>query len=133
MEYARRTMILEAVITVSFAQLNASWNTSDALIANISLMSASSAKNKPSFSASRLRAGLETLYWEGVRLELECILRALKTVRQPENEKELINLFDTCDGTVFGFEKFVDQVSEESQQFAEKYGKDRSRVLFVDC
>lgn len=102
------------------------------VIATISLMSASSARNKPSFSASRLRAGLETLYWEGVRLELECIIRALKTIRQPENEKDLENLFDTCDGTVFGFEKFVDQVSEEYQQFAEQYGKDRPRVPFLD-
>jgi len=60
---------------------------------------------------------LENLYWTGVEHELESILLALRAWQRPENSK--VELEDERDSFIHGFDTFIDQVSEESRQFAE--------------
>jgi hypothetical protein len=64
---------------------------------------------------------LEALYWEGVRGELENILRTLNTWDKPDFSS--VRVDDEDDDFIHGFDTFIDQVTEESRAFAIRYGK----------
>ncbi len=64
---------------------------------------------------------LETLYWEGVRGELENIIRTLNTWQKPEFSD--VKVDDEDDIFIHGFDTFLDQVTEESRAFAIRYGE----------
>jgi len=63
---------------------------------------------------------LENLYWEGVRGELEIIIRTLR-IWQQQNYSSVV-LDDENDDFIHGFDTFIDQVSQESRAFATRYG-----------
>src|SRR6266699_5984418 len=63
---------------------------------------------------------LEKLYWEGVRGDLENIIRTLKIWQRPEFSN--VSVADEEDSFVHGFDTFIDQVTEESRAFAIRYG-----------
>jgi hypothetical protein len=63
---------------------------------------------------------LEALYWEGVRGELENILRTLNTWHKPDFSS--VRVDDEDDDFIHGFDTFIDQVTEESRAFAIRYG-----------
>jgi hypothetical protein len=71
---------------------------------------------------------LESLYWEGVKGELEIIIRTLRTWQQPQYSSVVMH--DENDNFIHGFDTFIDQVSQESRAFAARYGKSR-RLLFL--
>lgn len=62
-----------------------------------------------------LLSELEQLYWIGVEHELESILLTLKTW---EEHKQ--TLPEESDNFVHGFDTFIDQVNEESREFADR-------------
>lgn len=66
---------------------------------------------------------LETFYWDGVKAELENILRTLKVWQQPEFAN--VSIDDDIDDHVHGFDTFIDQVSQEARAFAIRYGERR--------
>ncbi|KAF7551937.1 hypothetical protein G7Z17_g4673 [Cylindrodendrum hubeiense] len=59
---------------------------------------------------------LETLYWEGVKADLENIIRTLKVWQQPEYADVVVD--DEDDDQIHGFDTFLDQVSREARQHA---------------
>ncbi len=63
---------------------------------------------------------LEKLYWDGVRGELENIIRTLKAWQQAELAD--VTVTDPADDFIHGFDTFIDQVAEESREFALRYG-----------
>ena len=63
---------------------------------------------------------LNKLYWDGVKGELEVIIRTLRTWQQPQYQSVIIN--DENDDFVHGFDTFIDQVSQKSRAFAHRYG-----------
>ncbi|KIN07110.1 hypothetical protein OIDMADRAFT_67317, partial [Oidiodendron maius Zn] len=65
-----------------------------------------------------LLAELEQLYWAGVEHELESVLETLKTWQSHRLSE--ITLVDESDNFVHGFDTFIDQVSEESREFADQ-------------
>lgn len=62
---------------------------------------------------------LDKLYWDGVKGELELIVRTLRAWQQPQNK--LVVLDDEKDDFIHGFDTFMDQVSKESRDFATRY------------
>lgn len=64
---------------------------------------------------------LEKIYWDGMKNELEVILLTLK--RWQEAEYSSVLLDDETDDFVHGFDTFIDQVSQQSRAFADRYGK----------
>ncbi|KAM5444216.1 hypothetical protein MferCBS31731_000733 [Microsporum ferrugineum] len=66
---------------------------------------------------------LEHFYWEGIKGELENIIRTLKAWEQPELASVAIE--EEQDNHIHGFDAFIDQVSQESRAFAIRYGKKR--------
>ena len=73
-----------------------------------------------------LLAELEQLYWTGVEHELASVLFTLRTWQSHEFSK--ITLADESDDFVHGFDTFIDQVSEESREFADQVGKLKDQV-----
>ncbi|RAL11933.1 uncharacterized protein BO97DRAFT_478319 [Aspergillus homomorphus CBS 101889] len=71
-----------------------------------------------------LLSELESLYWYGVKLELENIIRTLNIWQQPEFTD--VTVEDEHDNEVHGFETFIDQVSQETRAFARRYGDDKA-------
>lgn len=71
---------------------------------------------------------LEQLYWTGVEQALESVVITLKAWESDKLNE--VALPDESDNFVHGFDTFIDQVSEESQQFANqiRVKKDRGRV-----
>jgi hypothetical protein len=69
----------------------------------------------------KLQDQLEQLYWEGIKGELENLVRALKAWEQPEFAA--VASEDELDDHIHGFDTFLDQVSQESRAFAIRYGK----------
>jgi len=67
-----------------------------------------------------LRQELTSLYWEGVKRELEVILLTLKKWQEPEYSSVVLD--DEKEKFVHGFDTFIDQVSQESRAFAIRYG-----------
>ena len=70
---------------------------------------------------------LETLYWQGVRGELENILITSKHWQQPCHQSVTVPAEEEED-SIHGFDTFIDQVSQESRAFATRYG-----MLALDC
>ena len=71
---------------------------------------------------------IEEMYWDGVRRELEIILLTLKQWQEQEGGPVTIPDESEVD-FIHGFDTFVDQVCEESRNFARRYG--RSRRAFM--
>ncbi|KAM0425121.1 hypothetical protein ACHAPT_009681 [Fusarium lateritium] len=67
-----------------------------------------------------LLAELQSLYWEGVKAELENIVRTLKAWQQPECSD--VSVSEEDDTHIHGFDTFLDQVSQEARAFAKRYG-----------
>ncbi len=63
---------------------------------------------------------LEKLYWEGVKGELENILRTLEIWQRPEFSD--VKVADEEDTFVHGFDTFIGQVTKESREFAIRFG-----------
>ena len=63
---------------------------------------------------------LHELYWDGVKAELEVIIRTLRTWQQPHYKSVVLD--DESDDFVHGFDTFIDQVSQKSRAFATRYG-----------
>ncbi|SPQ20773.1 c9995225-d21e-49de-9587-fd45d7d956d4 [Thermothielavioides terrestris] len=70
---------------------------------------------------------LETLYWEGVRGELENIIRTLNTWQKPDFSH--VKVDDEDDDFIHRFNTFIDQVTEESRAFAIRYGKLKEKEM----
>lgn len=70
---------------------------------------------------------LEKLYWDGVRGELENIIRTLKIWEKPEFSG--VSVPDEEDTFIHGFDTFIDQVTEGPREFAIRYGT-RTRTDF---
>ncbi|KAG4254148.1 hypothetical protein FPRO06_11440 [Fusarium proliferatum] len=64
---------------------------------------------------------LESLYWDGVKAELENIVRTLKAWQQPEFAD--VSIEDEDDDLIHGFDTFLDSVSQQSRAHAIRYGK----------
>lgn len=64
---------------------------------------------------------LQKMYWDGVKRELAHILLTLRQWQQPKFAST--TLTDENDDFIHGFDTFVDQVSERSRDFAERYDK----------
>jgi hypothetical protein len=64
---------------------------------------------------------LQHMYWLGVRRELMEIVRTLKEWR--DDELKDVALDDEKDHKIYGFDTFIDQVSEVSRGFAVEYGQ----------
>jgi hypothetical protein len=62
---------------------------------------------------------MQKMYWEGVRRELLPILLTLRKWQQSEFAET--TLVDEKDDFIHGFDTFVDQVSETSRGFADRY------------
>lgn len=71
-------------------------------------------------ASAHLQSELETLYWYGVRLELENTIRTLKTWQQSEYTDVAVD--DEHDNNLHGFDTFIDQVTQETRAFAIRYG-----------
>ncbi|KAI9779636.1 MAG: hypothetical protein M1839_007301 [Geoglossum umbratile] len=64
---------------------------------------------------------LTSLYWEGVKRELEVVLLTLKKWQEPEYSSVVLD--DEKENFIHGFDSFIDQVSQESRAFAVRYGE----------
>uniref|UniRef100_A0A0D2Y5A2 Uncharacterized protein n=1 Tax=Fusarium oxysporum (strain Fo5176) TaxID=660025 RepID=A0A0D2Y5A2_FUSOF len=64
---------------------------------------------------------LESLYWDGVKAELENIVRTLKAWQQPEFADVAIE--DEDDDLIHGFDTFLDSVSQQSRAHAIRYDR----------
>ncbi|KAH8587283.1 hypothetical protein B0O99DRAFT_556899 [Bisporella sp. PMI_857] len=64
---------------------------------------------------------LTSLYWEGVKRELEVVLLTLKKWQEPEYSSVVLD--DEEEKFIHGFDSFIDQVSQESRAFAVRYGE----------
>jgi hypothetical protein len=60
------------------------------------------------------------LYWDGVKAELENIVRTLKAWQQPEFAD--VSIEDEDDDLIHGFDTFLDSVSQQSRAHAIRYG-----------
>lgn len=64
---------------------------------------------------------LQKMYWAGVKRELGHIILSLKKWQTPDYASVILS--DEQDDFIHGFDTFVDQVSETSREFAERYEK----------
>lgn len=64
---------------------------------------------------------LDEMYWEGLKGELENIIRTLRIWQQPEFDD--VKIEDEADDHIHGFDTFLDQVSQESRDHAIRYGE----------
>ena len=66
---------------------------------------------------------LEAMFWDSVRCELKEIIRTLRGWQGADlNEVELE---DEEKGEIYGFDTFIDQVSESSREFSIEHGSYR--------
>lgn len=70
---------------------------------------------------------LQSLYWGGVRREVAQMILTLREWQQPQYSS--LKLEEESNFHFEGYEHFVDQVSESSRLFAQKYSQDRLRML----
>jgi hypothetical protein len=72
------------------------------------------------------------MYWAGVKQELSVILLTLK---EWQREKYATVAVDgESDMSVYGYDTFIDQVSETSREFAERYCKcDPVNIDSIKC
>ena len=81
-------------------------------------------------SSEILLPEIEEMYWNGVKRELEVLLLSLKQYQEHQQQQqqqqqgdESITLPDEIEvDFVHGYDTFIDQVSEESRKFANRYG-----------
>lgn len=64
---------------------------------------------------------LEEMYWNGIKDELENIIRTLRIWGQSEFAD--VKIEDEDDDDIHGFDTFLDQVSQEARAHALRYGK----------
>lgn len=62
---------------------------------------------------------MKSMYWQGVKRELGQIILTMKKWQSPEYAATILR--DEEDNFIHGFDTFVDQVSEKSRQFAQRY------------
>jgi len=63
---------------------------------------------------------LEEMYWEGIKDELENIIRTLHIWQRPEFDD--VEIEEETDDNIHGFDTFLDQVSLEARIYAVEYG-----------
>lgn len=68
-----------------------------------------------------VRNEIEKLYWEGVKGELENIIRTLKAWQAPEYSEAFTQ--ENEDEPLHGYDTFIDQVSQETRALAIRYGE----------
>jgi hypothetical protein len=68
-----------------------------------------------------LLSELESMYWNGVKRELKHITLTLKAWEQPELANTVLE--DEINNEICGFDTFIDQVNEDSRDFALQYGQ----------
>ena len=81
--------------------------------------------------SDHLLTELENLYWDGVRGELENIIRTLRTWQRPEFASVAAD--DEEDDFIHGFDTFLDQVSQQSRAFAIRYGLSNLVMVLSVC
>lgn len=64
---------------------------------------------------------LEGMYWEGIKGELENIIRTLRIWQRSEFKD--VEIKDETDDEIYGFDTFIDQVSQEARAYAIRYGE----------
>lgn len=64
---------------------------------------------------------LESLYWEGIRRELENIIDTLR--QWQESDLSGVSLEEEIDNCIHGFDTFLDQVNGDSREFAALYSQ----------
>jgi hypothetical protein len=62
---------------------------------------------------------MEDMYWAGVKQELSVILLTLKEWQRPKYSAILVE--GERDLVIAGYDTFIDQINESSQDFAERY------------
>ncbi|KAI9765544.1 MAG: hypothetical protein M1839_005486 [Geoglossum umbratile] len=67
-----------------------------------------------------LMVRMREMYWAGVKHEMALILLTLREWQRPKYAS--IILQDENDSDIHGYDTFVDQVNEDSREFAERYG-----------
>lgn len=67
-----------------------------------------------------LASELEKLYWDGVRDELENIVRTLRTWRQNKYPADEPDPYENYD--IEGYDTFINQVNGHVREFALQYG-----------
>lgn len=72
---------------------------------------------------------LENFYWQGVKAELENIMRTLKAWQEPDLSD--VAMDDENDDHIYGFDTFIDQVSREARQYANHQRKKRESKSFM--
>lgn len=70
-----------------------------------------------------LAAGLQSLYWDGVRKELAQMILTLREWQLPQYSN--VKLEEEAQLQAEGYEHFINQVSESSRDFAQKYSQER--------
>jgi soluble cytochrome b562 len=60
------------------------------------------------------------MYWDGVKGDLETIVRSLRIWQQPKHNSVVVD--DEEDDFIHGFDTFIDQVIQESRAFAIRCG-----------
>ncbi|RGP80189.1 hypothetical protein FLONG3_1723 [Fusarium longipes] len=98
----------------------------------VSSLPSSHITTAPDISWTRVGSGkdhllseLENLYWDGVKAELENIVRTLKVWQQSEYAQ--VSIEDEDDDHIHGFDTFLDQVSQEARAHAIRYAKMREK------
>ena len=76
-------------------------------------------------SKEQLANELQSLYWGGIRRELAQMILTLREWQQPQCSS--LELEEESRFQVEGYEPFIAQVGESSQDFARKYNQDRLR------
>jgi hypothetical protein len=71
--------------------------------------------------SSSLLSEMQRMYWDGVKRELGHMILTLRKWQTPEYAAAILP--DEEDDFLHGFDTFVDQVSELSREFAERYGE----------
>jgi hypothetical protein len=64
---------------------------------------------------------LQKMYWQGVKRELGDIILTMNKWQSPEYAAAILD--DEEDDFIHGFDTFVDQVSEKSREFAQRYNE----------
>lgn len=72
-------------------------------------------------AAATLMPELQKMYWSGVERELKEVVSTLKAWQQADPDGVLLD--DGDDDEIYGFDTFIDQVSESSRAFAVLYGE----------
>ena len=69
------------------------------------------------------------MYWAGVKHELSLILLTLKEWQRPKYAS--VTVHGEQDLPISGYDTFIDQINENSQDFAERYCEDSKRTILT--